>query len=87
MDIGPTRAHMRGLPTYKLPDLATCMAANLEAGRLTNPDVKFVGISINTANMDAAAADRYLKETADKHGLPTVDPFRTGVGAIVDRLA
>src|SRR5690606_29798584 len=49
----PTRPHMRGLPTYKLPDVATCMAANLEAGRLTNPAVKFVGISINTANLDA----------------------------------
>ncbi len=83
----PTRQHMRGLPTYKLPDIATCMAANLEAGRLTNPAVKFVGISINTANMDAAAAERCLKETADRHGLPAVDPFRTGVGAIVDRLA
>jgi uncharacterized NAD-dependent epimerase/dehydratase family protein len=83
----PTRSHMRGLPTYKLPDIATCMAANLEAGRLTNPAVKFVGISINTANLDAAAAERYLKETAEAHGLPAVDPFRTGVGAIVDNLA
>jgi uncharacterized NAD-dependent epimerase/dehydratase family protein len=78
---------MRGLPTYKLPDIGTCMEANLAAGRLTNPNVKFAGISINTANMNAAAADRYLKETADKFGLPAVDPFRTGVGAIVDRLA
>src|SRR3546814_6104983 len=64
----PTRPHMRGLPTYKLPDVATCMAANLEAGRLTNPAVKFVGISINTANLDAAAAERYLKELSDTHG-------------------
>src|SRR3546814_6602300 len=78
---------MRGLPTYKLPDIATCMAANLDAGRLTNPAVKFVGISINTANLDAPAAERYLKELSDKHGLPAVDPFRTGVGAIVDKLA
>jgi uncharacterized NAD-dependent epimerase/dehydratase family protein len=82
----PTRQHMRGLPTYKLPDLGLCMEANLAAGRLTNPDAKFIGISVNTANLDAVVADRYLKETADKHGLPTVDPFRTGVGAIVDRL-
>lgn len=82
----PTRTHMRGLPTYQLPDIGTCMEANLAAGRLTNPDVKFVGISINTKNMDPAAADRYLKETADRYGLPAVDPFRTGVGPIVDQL-
>lgn len=83
----PTRKHMRGLPTFKLPGIAECMEANLAAARLTNPDVTFVGISINTANMEAEAADRYLRETEDKFGLPTVDPFRTGVGAIVDRLS
>lgn len=83
----PTRPHMRGLPTYKLPDIAACMEANLAAGRLTNPQARFIGFSINTANMDDAAADRYLKETADRFGLPAVDPFRTGVAAIVDRLA
>ena len=35
---------------------------------------------------ERAAVLALLKETADKYGLPAVDPFRTGVGAIVDRL-
>jgi uncharacterized NAD-dependent epimerase/dehydratase family protein len=82
----PTRAHMRGLPTYTLPDLRECIDANLAAARLTNKDVRCVGLSINTSGLDAAAGRDYLRETGARLGLPCVDPVRTGVGAIVDRL-
>ena len=82
----PTRPHMRGLPEYKLPDLATCIAANETAARLTNPAARCIGISINTSGLDQAAAEKLLRETEAKHGMPAVDPFRTGVAAIVDRL-
>jgi uncharacterized NAD-dependent epimerase/dehydratase family protein len=82
----PTRAHMRGLRHYKLPDLSVCIEANLAAARLTNPAVRCVGISVNTAGLDPAAARDYLQQTEMRLGLPCVDPVRTGVGPIVDRL-
>jgi D-glutamate N-acetyltransferase len=82
----PTRPHMRGSPSYKLPDLGLCITRNVEAAQLTNPDVRCVGISVNTAGLDLAAARDYLHRTEDEHGLPCVDPMRTGVGPIVDRL-
>jgi len=83
----PTRKHMRGLPTYPLPSLEECIRVNEEMGRLTNPNCKVVGLAINTAALDAAAAERYLQEQQDKFGLPAVDPVRTGVAAIVDTIA
>jgi uncharacterized NAD-dependent epimerase/dehydratase family protein len=83
----PTRIHMRGLPHYKLPDLKLCIDANVEAARLTNPAARCAGVSVNTGALDAAAARDYLRRTEDTIGLPCVDPVRTGVGAIVDRLA
>jgi uncharacterized NAD-dependent epimerase/dehydratase family protein len=83
----PTRPHMRGLPHYKLPDLQTCIDANLAAARLTNPNVRCVGLSLNTSALDPAAAERTLRDTEQQYGLPTVDPLRTGVGKIVDALA
>jgi uncharacterized NAD-dependent epimerase/dehydratase family protein len=83
----PTRAHMRGLPSYKLPDLQLCIDRNVEAAQLTNPAVRCVGVSVNTSAMDAGAARDYLRRTEDELGLPVVDPVRSGVGAIVDRLA
>jgi uncharacterized NAD-dependent epimerase/dehydratase family protein len=82
----PTRKHMRGLPHYKLPSLSECIEANLAAARLTSPDVRMVGISLNTSALDAGSADAILRQTEDSFGLPCVDPVRTGVGPIVDRL-
>jgi uncharacterized NAD-dependent epimerase/dehydratase family protein len=83
----PTRPHMRGLPHYRLPDLQTCIDANLAAARLTNPNVRCVAVSLNTSALDAAAAERTLRDTERTYGLPAVDPLRTGVGKIVDQLA
>jgi uncharacterized NAD-dependent epimerase/dehydratase family protein len=83
----PQRPHMRGLPHYQLPDLQTCIDANLAAARLTNPAVKLAGFSFNTSGLDAAGAERALKECSQKFGLPAVDPVRTGVGPLVDALA
>ncbi|HYM71524.1 MAG TPA: N-acetyltransferase DgcN [Stellaceae bacterium] len=82
----PTRTHMRGLRHYRLPDLRECIDANLAAARLTNPAVRCVGLSVNTGALEAGAARDYLRQTGDRLGLPCVDPVRTGVGAIVDRL-
>jgi D-glutamate N-acetyltransferase len=82
----PTRTHMRGLPHYRVPGLQECIDANIAAGRLTNPAVRCVGISINTSALDASAADSLLKQTADAFGMPCVDPVRVGVADIVDRL-
>ena len=83
----PTRAHMRGLPTYPLPDLKTCMELNLTMARITNPDVKFVGISVNTSQLSEAEATKYLAEVEAEFNLPAVDPFREGVSRIVEALA
>jgi len=83
----PTRPHMRGLPTYKLPDLRLCIDRNVEAAQLTNPSVRCIGLSINTAGYDEATARDYLRETEGRLGLPCVDAVRTGVGRLVDQVA
>ncbi len=82
----PTRTHMRGLPDQPLPDLKTCLEVNLTAARLTNPDAKFIGVAINTSNLESDQAEAYLTEVEQLLGLPTVDPVRTGVGRLVDNL-
>jgi uncharacterized NAD-dependent epimerase/dehydratase family protein len=83
----PTRAHMRGLPGYKLPELKACMDANIATASLTNPNVKFVGVSINTSAMQEKEALAYMDKVESELGLPVVDPFRQGVARIVDKLA
>jgi uncharacterized NAD-dependent epimerase/dehydratase family protein len=83
----PTRTHMRGLPTYSLPDLQTCMDLNLTFARIANPAAKFVAISVNTSHQTEAEAEKYLADIEAEFGLPAVDPFREGVSRIVTELA
>ncbi|PAX06800.1 N-acetyltransferase DgcN [Sphingomonas lenta] len=80
----PSRPRMRGLPHYPLPDLAECLAMNLQVARLTSPDVRAVGVALNTSKMDEVAARRLCDETADRLALPCTDPFRFGADPIAD---
>jgi len=82
----PTRTHMRGLPDAGLPGLAACIALNELCGRLTNPACRVVGISVNTAAFDDAAAAAALKAIEEETGLPTVDAYRQGAARLVDAL-
>jgi len=81
----PTRTTMRGVD-YPLPALDECMALNLQMARLTNPLARFVGISINSAQLADAAALDYMAQLEHRFGLPVVDPFRQGVDRIIDGL-
>ena len=83
----PTRRHARGLADYALPEIATCIEANLGAARLTNPGARFVGIALDTSAMERQAVAALVSDLEDVHGLPCVDPMAMGVGPIVDQLA
>lgn len=80
------RSHMRGMPTYALPDLRQAMDMNLAAARLTNSAARFAGIAINTSMLSDDESHESLDRYAAETGLPSVDPVRTGVGPIVDNL-
>lgn len=82
----PTREHMRGTPEYSVPDLGDCMALNLSMAKLTNPNAKFVGISINTSKLSEKDATDLIATIEAEYGLPVVDPFRQGVARIVDQM-
>jgi uncharacterized NAD-dependent epimerase/dehydratase family protein len=80
------RPNMRGLPRRSLPSLAQVLEANLNAARLTNPDVQVVGIALNTSNLPPDAAQACRAELAAEFGLPVEDPVATGVARIADRI-
>ena len=80
------RTGIDGMEHRPLPSLEDCMDLNLRTARLTNPDVRFIGVSLNTRNLDEDAAEAVLAETAERLSLPCVDPVRTGVAPLVDGL-
>lgn len=82
----PNRPHMRGLPDYTLPDL--CEAINLYelTGRLTNPECRVIGLSLNTSQMQDSDAQDALRQAEDETGLPAIDAFKDGAARLVDVL-
>lgn len=82
----PARPHMRGQSHYRLPSLHACLDANLQAARLTSPDVVAVGVAINTSRLSPDDAARTCAQIEDLLGLPCQDPVTMGVARIADKL-
>ena len=80
------RDHMRALPGRPLPSLEQVIEMNLTAARITNPDVKVIGVSVNTSSVSEDEALVYCNSVTEQLGLPCVDPIRHGVGALVEAL-
>lgn len=80
------RNHMRGLPHTVLPSLEETIALNLQAARLTNPNVKVAGITVNTSSVSEIEGLAYCKEVSAELDLPCVDPVRHGTADIIDYL-
>lgn len=80
------RSHIQGWPDYALPEIQDCIDRNIQAGQLTNREVKCVGVSVNTTNIPADECEEYLHRLSETLDLPCVDPLRGGVGPLVDRI-
>lgn len=72
---------------FACPSLREALDVHVAAARLTNPEARGVGISLNTSRMDEGSARDALKLAEDEVGLPAFDPLRWGSGALVDHLA
>lgn len=83
-DLG--RTQLAGFDGFAIPPYESCMDAYLAAARLTNPKVKFAGVSLNTSRVGEGAAARALAETSARLSLPCCDPIRGGVAPIVDKI-
>jgi len=83
----PTREHMRGLPTYTVPDMAAIRDVALTLARVANPACQVVGISGNRQDMTEEEAVAYLAKVEAEMDLPAVDPFRHGADRLADALA
>jgi len=80
------RETIKDIPNYKLPTLEACIEHNLYVGRLTNPNVKMVGISLNCRTLKKQDAEAHIKKIEDRFGLPCFDPILTGVTDFVKNL-
>ncbi len=72
------RPHMGGLPHYPVPGLKICLETNLQLARLTQPEVKAIGVALNTSKLTTAAAADACKAAEDALGLPCFGPCHPG---------
>ncbi len=80
------RERMLGHAHYPLPSIEETIDLALRLGARTNPAIRCAGVSLNTAGLDAGAADSAIKALADRLGRPVADPMRGGdaFAALVD---
>jgi uncharacterized NAD-dependent epimerase/dehydratase family protein len=74
----PGRTHVLGYPGFIVPPVEEVIAQTIALGRLTNPAIRCVGVSLNTADLPPEQADRLIAAEADRLGLPVADPIRGG---------
>ena len=82
----PVRKHIVAFPDYPLPSLTQAARRYVEAARLTNPNAKIVGVSLNTSKLDDRAAQHAAQAAEDELNVPAMDPMRFGVENVVEFL-
>lgn len=75
----PSRSHILGYPGSALPTIEEVIAQTTAMGRVTNPDIRCIGVALNTACMDEQEANEVIDATARRLGLSVADPMRGGL--------
>lgn len=81
-----TRAAIDGYPSFPLVDIRTGIERHLDLARLTNPDVRCAGVSLQLSQLPVDRRLDALAAFENDIGLPCVDPAISGTGKLVDAL-
>ncbi|HJV41397.1 DUF1611 domain-containing protein [Caulobacter sp.] len=74
----PGRAEILGYAGHAVPSIEAVISATLALGRVTSPDIRCAGISLNTGKLTPRAAQAEIEAVAERLGLPAADPMRGG---------
>ena len=75
-----------GWPNFKTPTINEVIDRTVQIGRLTNKDIRCVGVSVNTSSLNSEERENYLNKLSKEIGLPCVDPLKNGTQKIIDYL-
>lgn len=80
------RLVISGWEDYELPSIQMVIDRTIALGVQTNPNIRCVGVSVNTSYLKDDEREIYLDNLSSKLGLPCVDPLKGGTNKIIDRL-
>jgi uncharacterized NAD-dependent epimerase/dehydratase family protein len=75
----PGRTHVLGYAAFALPSIELVISQTVALGRLTNPSIRCVGVSLNTSDLTPEDAEHLIAAESDRLGLPVADPVRGGL--------
>ncbi|MFI4889711.1 MAG: DUF1611 domain-containing protein [Steroidobacterales bacterium] len=78
----PQRLTIDDYPHCPLPTLDEAMAQYLTAARVTNRQVRFIGISLDTSRIEEARRTQLRAELEAQFRLPVIDPMRDGAARL-----
>jgi len=78
------RTHIEGWPEFELPSIEAVIERTIAIGSQVNPEIKCVGIAVNTSTIPHEERQPYLAALAERTGLPCVDPLTNGTKPIVE---
>jgi uncharacterized NAD-dependent epimerase/dehydratase family protein len=82
----PGRNELSAFPGFPTAGINELINLTVTLGRVTSPNIRCVGLSINTSRMGEAEALAELDFLSRMHKLPACDPVRFGIPAIVDNM-
>jgi uncharacterized NAD-dependent epimerase/dehydratase family protein len=74
----PGRTQLLGHGEFALPSIEQVIEQTVALGRVTNPDIRCAGISLNTSRLDLAEAQSEIARVEQRLALPVADPMRGG---------
>ena len=80
------RERVSTCPDYPLPALQDCIDLHLQCAKIVNPNVRCIGVSVNTSSLEPSKRRAYLNKLQAELGLPCVDPLIDGCDALVEVL-
>ncbi|WP_262695693.1 DUF1611 domain-containing protein [Kordiimonas aquimaris] len=80
------RTHIEGWPEFKLPSIEEVIERTIQIGSQVNPDIKCVGISVNTSTIPDTQRQTYIEELSKRTGFPCFDPMIDGTSRIINNM-
>ncbi|TLP55943.1 DUF1611 domain-containing protein [Parasedimentitalea maritima] len=80
------REELSGFPGNKTGQIEEIIALTMLLGERFSPDIKCVGLCLNTSGLTEVESKAILLTLAEKHGVAACDPVRFGVNDIVQNL-
>ncbi|MFC7048707.1 DUF1611 domain-containing protein [Emcibacter nanhaiensis] len=82
----PSRDFISGWDDFRLPTIEQVIEQTVVIGSLTNPEIRCVGISLNTSRLSDSARQKATEDIAGRVGLPCVDPLKESIDPIIEKL-